>query len=76
MGSFCCSTWHLLVGACEVFLDAECRIFLACRISLPHVGSLVGAGGIFVAACGHVVMVVGTFVVAFRIVLFLACGMF
>jgi len=31
------------------------------------VGSLVGAGGIFVAACGHVVMVVGTFVVAFRV---------
>ncbi len=76
MGSFCCSTWHLLVGACEVFLDAECRIFLACRISLPHVGSLVGAGGIFVAACGHVVMVVGTFVVAFRVFLIVAGRIF
>ena len=46
-------------------------------------GSLVGAGGIFVAACGHVVMVVGTFVVAFRVFLIVAgrifavpCGIF
>ena len=43
--------WDLLVGACEVFLIAECRIFIAAsQILLQHMGSLFVACGIFAVA--------------------------
>jgi len=43
--------WNVLVGACEVFLIAECRIFIAAsQILLQHMGSLFVACGIFAVA--------------------------
>ena len=51
VGSSSCGLWHLLVGACEMFVVPECRIFVAaCGILLRHVGSLAVACGILVAA--------------------------
>jgi len=44
--------WDHLVGTCKIFLVGECEIFVAtCPVLLWHVGSLVIACGIFVAAC-------------------------
>ena len=51
MWDLCCCMWDLLVGACEVFLIAECRIFIAAsQILLQHMGSLFVACGIFAVA--------------------------
>ena len=53
MWGLSCGMWTLLVGSCEIFLVAECRIFFAaCGILLWHVGSLFVAFWIFVKASG------------------------
>ena len=78
VGSSSCGLWHLLVGACEMFIVPECRIFVAaCGILLRHVGSLAVACGILVAAFRVFLIVAGRiFAVPCGIFLVLICGIF
>ena len=75
VGSSSCGLQHPLVGACEIFIVAECRIFVAaCGILLRHVGSLAVARGVFIAAFRLFLFVAGRiFVVPCGV--FFCCGM-